>query len=193
MSVPEELTFKRSEVSGVETNVPRKKIVHSPSGFEWGYAGSGPADLALNILLLLVDEDTALRFYQQFKFEVVEKIPYEGGTLKTEDVRKWLDERGAFLKVVKCGRCLTPLSDGQEAVTFGEGHYCDDLCVAQAVGTEKVAECDMWCAVDSELITKGESYLEWHDDAFCTEQCLGQRLRAKKLIKDCVIGKKEAV
>lgn len=29
----------------------RHRIVyHSPTGFEWGYAGSGPADLALNIL-----------------------------------------------------------------------------------------------------------------------------------------------
>ncbi len=29
----------------------RHRIVyHSPSGFEWGYAGSGPSDLALNIL-----------------------------------------------------------------------------------------------------------------------------------------------
>lgn len=29
----------------------RQRIVyHSPTGFEWGYPGSGPADLALNIL-----------------------------------------------------------------------------------------------------------------------------------------------
>ena len=26
-------------------------VWHSPIGFEWGYGGSGPADLALNILL----------------------------------------------------------------------------------------------------------------------------------------------
>ena len=25
-------------------------VFHSPTGFEWGYAGSGPADLALSIL-----------------------------------------------------------------------------------------------------------------------------------------------
>lgn len=31
------------------TNVPHLVAHHSPSGFEWGYGGSGPADLALNI------------------------------------------------------------------------------------------------------------------------------------------------
>jgi hypothetical protein len=32
------------------TNVPHLVIHHSPTGYEWGYGGSGPADLALNIL-----------------------------------------------------------------------------------------------------------------------------------------------
>lgn len=32
------------------TNVPWLVIDHSPTGFEWGFDGSGPADLALNIL-----------------------------------------------------------------------------------------------------------------------------------------------
>lgn len=32
------------------TNVPHLVTQHSPSGYEWGYGGSGTADLALNIL-----------------------------------------------------------------------------------------------------------------------------------------------
>lgn len=41
---------------------------HSPDGFEWSYAGSGPAQLALGILLdCLGDEDEALEHYQAFK------------------------------------------------------------------------------------------------------------------------------
>ena len=41
---------------------------HSPDGFEWGYAGSGPAQLALALLLdCLGDEDEALECYQVFK------------------------------------------------------------------------------------------------------------------------------
>ena len=33
-----------------DTNVPHLVVHHSPTGYEWGYGGSGPADLALNIL-----------------------------------------------------------------------------------------------------------------------------------------------
>lgn len=41
---------------------------HSPDGFEWGYAGSGPAQLALAILAdFLEDDQQALALYQRFK------------------------------------------------------------------------------------------------------------------------------
>lgn len=43
----------------------------SPTGFEWGYCGSGPAQLALGILLEEFDEAMALRHYQRFKREIV--------------------------------------------------------------------------------------------------------------------------
>ena len=46
-------------------NVPVRVMHHSPSGIEWGYAGSGPADLALNILDLYLRRrrrgDTGIR------------------------------------------------------------------------------------------------------------------------------------
>lgn len=50
----------------------QKLCNHSPDGFEFGYAGSGPAQLALGILLdwcranNLTDQ-TALDHYQEFK------------------------------------------------------------------------------------------------------------------------------
>ena len=41
---------------------------HSPDGFSWGYAGSGPAQLALAILLQETDDkDFAERHYMVFK------------------------------------------------------------------------------------------------------------------------------
>lgn len=41
---------------------------HSPDDFEWGYGGSGPAQLALAILLDFTgDEELSLRHYQAFK------------------------------------------------------------------------------------------------------------------------------
>jgi hypothetical protein len=42
---------------------------HSPSGFEIGYGGSGPAQLALAILMMFTDKDTASRLHQDFKWE----------------------------------------------------------------------------------------------------------------------------
>ena len=47
-------------------------INHSPNGFNWGYGGSGPAQLALGLLLdVTSDENLSLRYYQQFKWEIV--------------------------------------------------------------------------------------------------------------------------
>jgi hypothetical protein len=48
---------------------------HSPTGFEWGYGGSGPAQLALAMCVDLVDPDTALKTYQEVKARLVATIP----------------------------------------------------------------------------------------------------------------------
>jgi hypothetical protein len=41
---------------------------HSPTGFQWGYGGSGPAQLALALLAdALNDDERATRHYQTFK------------------------------------------------------------------------------------------------------------------------------
>ena len=49
---------------------------HSPDGFSWGYGGSGTSQLSLAILLELFSEEVALKNYQNFKFEVVSKLPF---------------------------------------------------------------------------------------------------------------------
>ena len=54
-----------------------KVINHSPDGFNWGYGGSGPAQLALAILLKYLPEDDARRYYQDFKWNVIAKLPRE--------------------------------------------------------------------------------------------------------------------
>ncbi|WP_182022578.1 DUF6166 domain-containing protein [Haloquadratum walsbyi] len=52
---------------------------HSPTGFEWGYGGSGPAQLALALLLNYTDdEEFALTHYTQFKNEVVSQLECTG-------------------------------------------------------------------------------------------------------------------
>ena len=60
---------------------------HSPSGMEWGYTGSGPAQLALAMLAdHLKDDQRALELYQRFKFAVVAKLPRRAWTLSSEQI-----------------------------------------------------------------------------------------------------------
>jgi len=42
-------------------------VHHSPTGMSWGYAGSGPADLAFSILSHHLSDDPAPALYQAFK------------------------------------------------------------------------------------------------------------------------------
>lgn len=75
------------------TNVPHDLVRHSPTGFAWGYGGSGPADLALNILLLYTDQETADRLYQRFKWYFIATMDPWGGVIKGDDIRNWLQEQ----------------------------------------------------------------------------------------------------
>lgn len=44
------------------------------NGFNWGYFGSGPAQLSLAILLELTSKEIALKNYNQFKLNVISKL-----------------------------------------------------------------------------------------------------------------------
>jgi hypothetical protein len=70
-----------AEVKVIDGNVVGKLSLrldlacHSPSGFEWGYAGSGPAQLALALLAdALGSDQTALRLHQPFKFKTIARL-----------------------------------------------------------------------------------------------------------------------
>ena len=68
---------------------------HSPTGPSWGYGGSGPAQLALAILLAMTDAATAERFYQQFKWSVIAPIEADRWALAAGDVLDWLESAAA--------------------------------------------------------------------------------------------------
>jgi hypothetical protein len=61
-------------------------VNHSPTGFCWGYNGSGPAQLALAILLdhLNGDRAYALSIYQDFKDKVIARLPIDEDFVLTD-------------------------------------------------------------------------------------------------------------
>ena len=62
---------------------------HSPTGFEWGYGGSGPAQLALAILAdHLDDDDEAVRLHQDFKRDVVAGLNSRQWTLTSDQIQR---------------------------------------------------------------------------------------------------------
>ncbi|MBW2560778.1 MAG: hypothetical protein JRE40_07985 [Deltaproteobacteria bacterium] len=69
---------------------PLKHVVrHSPDGFQWGYGGSGPSDLALSILTDCLGKELAEKYYQKFKWDFVAKFGDEW-EVKEEEIREWL-------------------------------------------------------------------------------------------------------
>ena len=65
---------------------------HSPTGVEWGYNGSGPAQLALAILLAVTDGETATKRYHRFKDDVIARIAEPEWALPVRYVRRWLEQ-----------------------------------------------------------------------------------------------------
>ena len=96
----------------VKTNVPRIIVHHSLSGFEFGYGGSGPADLALNIIEWVLREEgheepddyiiplkqghcfrLTYMLYQDFKWKFIATIPRDRGTIiPYKTIVKWIEK-----------------------------------------------------------------------------------------------------
>lgn len=71
---------------------------HSPTGFEWGYAGSGPAQLSLAILLHFTgDKEIALGHYQRFKREVICVFRRPAWKLTGQQIADWFVTNGICL------------------------------------------------------------------------------------------------
>ena len=65
---------------------------HSPDGFNWGYGGSGPAQLALGLLLVATDQKTAVSLHQAFKWDFVCKLPQTDFEIEI-DVDQWIRQQ----------------------------------------------------------------------------------------------------
>ena len=81
-------------VDGKPLNLRLDLWNHSPTGFEWGYGGSGPAQLALAILAhhyrdkdtLPPGDEVAISLHQRFKWLAVANLPRKGFEMDTNYV-----------------------------------------------------------------------------------------------------------
>lgn len=103
----EGIVLRRAANGTALTNVPTHVVEHSPTGFEFSYGGSGPADLALNvceeILRLLGWKGPrvqawdgrmafcmAYELHQGFKWELIATVPREGGVIPFSRAVCWV-------------------------------------------------------------------------------------------------------
>lgn len=105
-------------------------VVFHSSGFEWGYPGAGPGDLALSLLAdaLDLDDDVAVngklrQSHQVFKRQVVSRLPHRGWSMPRAVVlewfRRWRD--GTDLPPDCCEVCGAP----EARVREGSTAWCD--------------------------------------------------------------------
>lgn len=61
--------------------------------FNWGYGGSGPAQLALALAAdVLGDDDQAQDVYQRLKFRLIGRLPNDGWSLTEQRLRETIDQ-----------------------------------------------------------------------------------------------------
>lgn len=110
--IPENGIIIARDSDGIlSTNVPHLVVQHSPTGFECGYGGSGPADLALNIaeyVLRGIDFQghterafnghyflSSFSMHQALKWEFIARLkldPGESATLELEKIAGWIND-----------------------------------------------------------------------------------------------------
>jgi hypothetical protein len=76
---------------GVETPLEHR-VKHSPDGFEWGYGGSGPSDLARSMLWDYLGKEPSKTMYQAFKAAAIERIRSSEWVIGMALVERWARE-----------------------------------------------------------------------------------------------------
>lgn len=86
-------------------------VNHSPTGFEWGYGGSGPAQLAFAILLdHFKNAGQALLYYQDFKESLIAHLVADTWELSDEQIEQ----------VIRCIRLHRTETKSEEAKLWGD-------------------------------------------------------------------------
>ena len=120
--------------NGESQQIVAHRMFHSPTGIEWGYAGSGPADCARSILTHAAGPILGDAFYQSFKFTFISAWPKAGGRISKTEIAAFLTgilrEKVAWLadqhksETRMCGQCWT--EHGQDGLPCTKGCGCHE-------------------------------------------------------------------
>ncbi len=115
------------------SSIPHLHVHYAPTGVDWGYGGSGPADLALNVLALFLPlasdaigvalrdgssvSEAAWALHHQCKYDLIATLPRSGGHITAETIRTWITTHPIF----PADPVLSPLEqrDGGPHVALG--------------------------------------------------------------------------
>lgn len=103
------VVLRRDKQGNIHTNAPHLVRHHSPTGLEFGYAGSGPADLSLNIIEAVLRQtgysgekteplwdgnrvfQLAWNLHQAFKFDVIAPLQGDEHIIDYPAIQSWLE------------------------------------------------------------------------------------------------------
>ena len=100
--------------------------LHSPTGFQWGFGGSGPADLALAILLdyfgewptqeqMAAGESRAWALHQHFKWALIAGLA-DGWEISALDIQAWLQTETARLVLDEWEPIMADIEQEEQAL-----------------------------------------------------------------------------
>lgn len=89
----------------------RRELRHSPDGFQFGYSGSGPTELARAILVYLYPEDDRVRHprcYRSFRDTFLSRIKVDSFSLEEKEIRWWYTD----VWLLENSRASWPIEEG---------------------------------------------------------------------------------
>lgn len=94
------------------SSIPQRHVHYAPKGLDWGFGGSGPADLALNVLAVFLPlapdttgvalrdgssvSEAAWALHQAFKYDLIGTLPRAGGHITAKTIRAWITTHPVF-------------------------------------------------------------------------------------------------
>jgi hypothetical protein len=100
------VTCWRAPDNTARSSIPQRHVHYAPTGFDWGYGGSGAADLALNVLARFLPlppdatgvtlrdgssvSEAAWALHQAFKYDLIATLPRAGGHITAKMIGDWI-------------------------------------------------------------------------------------------------------